>query len=866
MCENANSGGLGRPALLPDARGIAVRTMLRMSRGRSGKTVSVSIVLTLVLGLSCFMIGGPMVSPASGADPTVIRSMYPSAITIGDTITYTNTYTVPAGAYLRSPFLLDEYNNRGAYPVPGTAVLDEVPGNLGTPVSGAAFLTSSEPVRSNITSGTLWTFDYGASYRWDLADIDNTESAEPYVFTLTFDMLYTGVLPLGAQLQFPPGPSQRMASAASIQWDSVIEPVEMSPAALVSAVSNITRIDVDQPVLQLEKSAYPVDADYARGQDITYEMIVTNVGYSQAYDITVDDILPPGFDWDAATATIDRLSTGLPVPFSVVHDGDRTVTFDIIGSLAPFSAESFVIMIKGTVPESASAETILTNQADVDWSSRAGDVNGERVYNDADWEGDLWTADTDDAAILVANAPYIKLTKEYIGAQPPFQVGDEVVLDITLTNVGTAAAPSVGLDELFDDTRLRFVSASVDPDIIQSSNDAVIGIARASGTRLIWSDINGGEGLDAGHSWTVRVTYEALAAGYAESAASAVDNAMTEPAEIISPQALFGGSATLDIPIYDPADLVFVKGSDPTTDTVLLPGDTITYGIQAVNNTGIDLEDPACIEELPDSVDYVPGSMMVWVNGWDVELTDEDDGDGGTYDPATHTITFLGTGLYTFEADDEVLMTFDVVVGGLERSYFGVLNQAELQFGEQTAMYSNEVYHFVDPIEITKAGVDLNGGRLIPGDTIEWTITVLNVGLSQTTNVVISDSVPANTTYVAGSITGTGANDSAAPNLTWNIGVLPVDGTARVTFRTTVDEDVPAGTVISNQASVASDNSPVALSDDASTAPMGDATLLRTGGDEILMLAIAAVVLLIGSALVVKGRTVLRAETATVSE
>jgi len=65
--------------------------------------------------------------------------------------------------------------------------------------------------------------------------------------------------------------------------------------------------------------------------------------------------------------------------------------------------------------------------------------------------------------------------------------------------------------------------------------------------------------------------------------------------------------------------------------------------------------------------------------------------------------------------------------------------------------------------------------------------------------------VPANTTYVAGSITGTGADASGNPNLVWNIGPLAGNGgTTTLTFNVVIGDAVANGTVISNVGSVTS--------------------------------------------------------------
>jgi uncharacterized repeat protein (TIGR01451 family) len=102
--------------------------------------------------------------------------------------------------------------------------------------------------------------------------------------------------------------------------------------------------------------------------------------------------------------------------------------------------------------------------------------------------------------------------------------------------------------------------------------------------------------------------------------------------------------------------------------------------------------------------------------------------------------------------------------------------------------------------------VDADGsGNLTPGDTVEWTVVLTNNG-PPVTNVVFTDIVPANTTYVASSLTTTKGTPSVAlPNLSIAIGPMAANEVVTIRFRTTVNVNVFAGTVLSNQGSVDSD-------------------------------------------------------------
>ena len=113
---------------------------------------------------------------------------------------------------------------------------------------------------------------------------------------------------------------------------------------------------------------------------------------------------------------------------------------------------------------------------------------------------------------------------------------------------------------------------------------------------------------------------------------------------------------------------------------------------------------------------------------------------------------------------------------------------------------------------VQTTGDDLNGGELAPGDEILWTITVKNVGGATLTKIVLTDVVPEWTSYVGASIEGSGADDSGNPTLTWAGGALEGGERVTVSFRSRVDDGVPAGTLITNRASADSAQTPPGVS------------------------------------------------------
>ncbi|AGZ46430.1 Ig-like domain-containing protein [Actinoplanes friuliensis] len=138
--------------------------------------------------------------------------------------------------------------------------------------------------------------------------------------------------------------------------------------------------------------------------------------------------------------------------------------------------------------------------------------------------------------------------------------------------------------------------------------------------------------------------------------------------------------------------------------------------------------------------------------------------------------------------------------------------------------FSTDLY--APNLTATLTGKDVDGGNLLPGDEIEYTVGVVNDGTDTAIESVLTDAVPAGTTYVPGSLavagtpvtdapgddTGSFATDSAQGTTTFNIGTgatpstggeLIPSATTKVTFRVKVDLNTPAGFTVVDVANVA---------------------------------------------------------------
>ncbi|GBC61613.1 hypothetical protein DENIS_2575 [Desulfonema ishimotonii] len=133
-------------------------------------------------------------------------------------------------------------------------------------------------------------------------------------------------------------------------------------------------------------------------------------------------------------------------------------------------------------------------------------------------------------------------------------------------------------------------------------------------------------------------------------------------------------------------------------------------------------------------------------------------------------------------------------------------------------------------VTVTKTATDLSGSDLKPGDTVEYTVLISNAGPDTAENLVFHDSVPHRTTLVSGSLSATQGTVAEGDPLRAVLGNLGTGDTATVTFRVTVDADVPAHTVILNQGVVNGDGGIHEITDDPGSVPEEDGTLVVVRG------------------------------------
>ncbi len=278
--------------------------------------------------------------------------------------------------------------------------------------------------------------------------------------------------------------------------------------------------------------------------------------------------------------------------------------------------------------------------------------------------------------------------------------------------------------------------------------------------------------------------------------------------------------------IFEKTAVNATTGDDPATTAT--PGDTIRYTLRIENANDTVIDSFGIVDEL-DRLNASPYFQAGTLNvvstpaGADDTNTDPNGGAAGTGRLDVRGLALTGQG-------DSVEIVFEVQLAPVIANGTVVLNQSEATYSGNPIAVSDDPYvngaadpgvdGDEDPTEILiesapyfdvdkiSSYIDGDPAVLLAGETLRYTITVQNTGTDDATNVSMTDMVPANTAYVAGSTTLDGAPVADAANGSPLIdgivlGDIAAGGPAvTVVFDVVVYPDVPDGTIISNQAFV----------------------------------------------------------------
>ena len=509
------------------------------------------------------------------------------------------------------------------------------------------------------------------------------------------------------------------------------------------------------------------------GDTVTYQVEVTNSGPGEAQGVVVQDSLPAGVTVLTVAVSQGAYQAGVPGSSPLVWN---------VGNLAVGASAvmDITVLVDLSVPDAA----MLHN--DVAVSSEAYDPN--LADNTASY------------AIQVVNAADLDITKTV--SDDPVEAGATMTYQITVENtgpMGITARNVVVTDWLPEGVMLAGTLPS----------QGVIG-GDPGGRPLIWAvgDLADGE--------TATLDIEVIVSpDLPDGTVLTNDAAVTSDTEDPDPT---NNSATVPTTVVNtvPADVSVKKLVD--SDTVYA-GQPFTYTI-IVENWGPNPAYPIVLRD--DLVSSLGGDAAdnfiigVPVSDRDATLTVLAPVPGGysfefSLDDSLEPKGEGGDGRWVVQVEvtpllGQVLCNEVEVFRGPFEGLEGVSHDPDLS--NNSDLICTEVLPAAD-ISIEKTAVS-NPDPAVASGTITYTLTVTNLGPSPATNVVVSDVLPADVTFVEVVSVSKGAVNPGVPGdptqpLIWNVNTLDVNDTETLVFTVWIHRDVEEGDLIINSASVASE-------------------------------------------------------------
>jgi large repetitive protein len=579
-----------------------------------------------------------------------------------------------------------------------------------------------------------------------------------------------------------------------------------------------TQIDIQAPAFRPDTKT--VDkAVTMLGDTLTYSVVVENIGSANADNVVFFDPVPAGTGFIANSLTVNGVAQPGADPGVGVNLGT------VVPGLANAKTVSFKVTVN-SIPPSFQFDNRARWTYDYQLCSGLGRLTGEVITNQ-----------------VTTNVPALQPSKS-VTPIGPVAAGTQLTYTINVPNNGTAATIGATLQ-----------------DSIPAGTTYVAGSTTLNGAPVLDAPGNVMPFSITPPQLINRINSPGQGPGIIAPGAAAVVqfNVIVNPGVTASienvavidqdgPGPIPPVTTTTSNPVVE---LASTKAAAIFTDTAPAggsPGDTIEYTIQIVNSgsgpaTGVSFND-----NIPANSIYVPSSTTL--NGAAVA-----DVGGAMPYVGGQAINSPGAAAGTIAAGATATITFRVIVDNpLAPGVTQVVNQGTVTSNEVPPVRTDDPRTPTpgDPTitPLTSAPV-LSADKAValqidtppvgasPGDTLRYTVTIINSGNGAATGVSFNDNIPANSAYVPNSTTLNGAavadvggtmpyvggqainSPGAAP------GTIPgAGGVATITFDVQVITPLPPGVKqVVNQGIVGSNELPTVPTNDPATPAPGDPTI-----------------------------------------
>ncbi|MCK4260163.1 MAG: DUF11 domain-containing protein, partial [Halanaerobiales bacterium] len=512
----------------------------------------------------------------------------------GDTVSYEITLTVPKGTSVYDINLVNQL----------PAGIEYVNGS-----SSAADIGNPAPtITGNTTTGQIITW-YAESDNYDIAN--NTGSDITY--TINFDAVVLDDVTINR--------GDILTNLFLYNYNTIDN--NSLTRTNNSAVSDT--VTVKEP--ELTVSAEEISTGpYEAGDTVTYKITVEHslASNATAYDVKITDILPLlGVDYTAYTANPDNPGVATEV--------GQNISFGNDGSIDIAEGNSFIFNLTATLNETVEADQVLSNNVNIEWSSKDG-VNANERTDTASLAGTVDITVNDSTAFTIARL-----------GDPKFVIGETIDYRMVVTiNKGTTTAFKV---KNVLPNGIEYISSTISPDGTGDIGFTLVSKPSVGATgELVWDF---GTIVNSGNSTTITIDFTTKILNIVENQANVPANNFSYASYINGEGDSNNTLTKMDsFTIKEPQLAISKTFNNGSYDAK----DTVTYTIKVWHNStvapyDVSAYDVAISDILPEGMTYVAGSIS----------------SGGTYNAGTLSWNIPEIDI-TKNVGDPIILTYEVTL------------------------------------------------------------------------------------------------------------------------------------------------------------------------------------------------------------
>ncbi|MEW4282301.1 DUF7507 domain-containing protein [Priestia koreensis] len=532
-------------------------------------------------------------------------------------------------------------------------------------------------------------------------------------------------------------PANPVPNQATINYEVIVDPQQ--PPVQETAVSNITNVTIQQAALTSTKTVTPTVAEV--GDTLTYTVTLENTGNIELSNVIFSDPDPNGTTFVPDSVTINGVTTS--------GNPNTGIT------LQPLIPGSIVVIQYQVTVTSLPVQNPITNISVTSYEYIPGP--GQPVVRGASTSNEAQTTIQQIDATLTKSANVTFAT-----------IGDTVTYTIQLANNGTVPLLNAVLTDAIQ-AETAYVPGTLTingvPNASNPNTGISLGTIEVGGTRtIVFSVIVNAIPLSNQITNQSTLNYDIV----------------LDPGQPPIPRET--NSNTTNI-LAGTTNLISTKTASRTFAEV---GDTIVYTIVLRNTGTLPLTNIVFTDIDPAGTTFLPGSVTI--NGapssgnpnTGISLADLAP-DATTTVQYSVTVTSIPVPNPTTNIS---ITTYEYVPGPGQPPITG-------------ASTSNPVQTTIEQVALTFTK-SANVENALVGDTITYTIQIINTGTVDALNTVLTDLIQAGTTFVPGSTTINGIPSAANPNTGIPLNTIAAGATVTIGFDAIVNF-VPTTNSVRNQ-------------------------------------------------------------------